>query len=149
MTKPMKVLTIGQEYFPSSSALCQGPHLAAVVNIIETFAGPLEWYAADVDAPGSDFPDIPGGRPRHIGSGKQVALTMKGVDQFRWGVFLGVSGSSPPTFREGGVWAEDEEGADLGDAEVELRAFDTTYIEVAVRDSSLAQFIGESLRKTK
>jgi hypothetical protein len=46
-------------------------------------------------------------------------------------------------FRPGGLWTEDEEDADLCDALVEVRAFDTTYVSVATNDDAVADRIAE------
>ena len=44
----------------------------------------------------------------------------------------------------GGMWTEDEEGADMGDGIVEVRTFDTAYIEVAGISASV---VHEVLRR--
>jgi hypothetical protein len=66
------------------------------------------------------------------------------VTQFESGVFVGVpSECLNPRFRTGGLWTEDEEDADLCDAFVEVRAFDTTYVSVATNDDAVAARIAE------
>ncbi len=55
-------------------------------------------------------------------------------------VFVGVSPTTTePRFRAGGLWTGDSETADLGDALIELRAFDTSYWSVAIADPGLGQ----------
>jgi hypothetical protein len=39
------------------------------------------------------------------------------------------------------MWTEDEEVADLGDAIVEIRAFDTTYISISASDPRIAAHV--------
>jgi hypothetical protein len=64
------------------------------------------------------------------------------VEQYESGVFTGVpDGAVNPEFRAGGLWTEDEEAADLGDAIVELRAFDTTYVSLATIDEVIANHV--------
>jgi hypothetical protein len=63
---------------------------------------------------------------------------LRGVDQFGSGVLVGVSAECrDPHFRQGGLWTEDDEFADLEDPVVEIRMFDTSYISVASTDESL------------
>lgn len=72
------------------------------------------------------------------------------VDQFESGVFAGVpSVIAQPVFRAGGLWTEDEEAADLGDAAVEVRAFDTSYWSIATADPDLAQILRERIEHTR
>lgn len=69
------------------------------------------------------------------------------VEQFSSGVFVGVPPAiERPTFRDGGLWTEDEEAADLGDAAIELRAFDTSYWSVAAAEPDLIDAIRERMR---
>lgn len=51
------------------------------------------------------------------------------VEQFLSGVFFGVVGEAAPAFREDPS-TEDPIPTDLGNAFVEIRMFDTTFIEV-------------------
>lgn len=60
------------------------------------------------------------------------------MEQFESGVFVGVpSLVSSPSFRAGGLWTEDYDEADLGDAALELRAFDTSYWLIAALEAGL------------
>jgi hypothetical protein len=61
-------------------------------------------------------------------------------------VFVGVLPEhTPPRLRDQSIWTDDDDDADLGDATVEVRAFDTTHILVITSDpkvvESLKQFI--------
>ncbi|MFO0591156.1 MAG: hypothetical protein U0441_26660 [Polyangiaceae bacterium] len=80
-----------------------------------------------------------------------LAHAVAEVEQFESGVFVGVPGElNDPAFRSGGLWTEDEDAADLGDAVVEVRAFDWTYWSVATNNadilsSVLRRFPGASI----
>jgi hypothetical protein len=147
--RPEYVLRFGREAFPGSNAACLGFHVAAVISEIERTISGLIWYAADVKSTGYQFPygSILGGQPVCVGSSKQLISMASAVDQFERGVFAAVSvAHSIPTFREGGLWMEDAADADLGDAFVEVRAFDASYIEVAVARDEVAPHLVARLR---
>jgi hypothetical protein len=59
-----------------------------------------------------------------VGDTQALIRAALNVEQFESGVFVGVRHSlEQPAFRTGGLWTEDEDAADLGDAIVEVRAF--------------------------
>jgi len=87
--------------------------------------------------------------PATIGDSADAVGKVAAVDQFESGVFMGVRPSrTPPQFRDGGVWTEDEEMADLGDAIVEVRAFDTTYVSVASTDHAIRRRLARGILGT-
>lgn len=70
------------------------------------------------------------------------------VDQFISGVFAGVPKEiDAPRFRDGGLWSEDhgEDAADLGDSVIEIRAFDTSWIEIASHDGDVIASLCDTL----
>jgi hypothetical protein len=102
------------------------------------------WYAADVTASDAPFPGEHGGQPVRVGDSEQVIARARAVGQFQSGVFAGVPAAVPsPWFRSGGLWTDDPEGADIGDAIVEIRAFDATYLDVATRDVALVYALAD------
>ncbi|MCG8424203.1 MAG: hypothetical protein MJE77_40440 [Proteobacteria bacterium] len=134
--KPTRVVHFGADAFGTQAA-CLGQQVAAIVASIDKVLPNLRWYAADVECTGAQFTHR---TPTAVGVGDadafmHVALQ---VDQFTSGVFVGIPVDlAQPRFREGGLWTDDDESADLGDAVVEVRAFDTTYVSVASTNEAL------------
>ncbi len=105
--------------------------------------GVEHWYYGDVETNSpSPFAREPG--MHQISSIDQLIKIAEGVDQFQRGVFV-ASPHATPRFRPN-LNTEDPEFADLGDADIEIRAFDTTYFELYVRDEELARDLAERFR---
>jgi hypothetical protein len=76
-----------------------------------------------------------------IGRTREFLPAVQQVDQFLRGVFLAVRPEKKePHFREL-IDTEDPVDVDLGDAVVEIRAFDTTFFEVLTKDESVLSAI--------
>jgi hypothetical protein len=106
----------------------------------------LCWYVADVQATGHQIPEWQTSSPTRITDVADMLQLIEKIDQFEGGVFVGVPiAIVEPSFREGGLWTEDEEFADLGDAVIEIRAFDTSYVTVASTDAQVVRRIERSL----
>jgi len=135
--KPTSVLRLDREAFGATAA-CLGWQLGGMLTVIGQTRRNLQWYAADVHAIG---PWLFRGRspePARIGDHETTVRACEGVSQFASAVFAGVLPElEAPVFRAGGLWTEDEEGADLGDSLVEIRAFDATYWSVESTDLEL------------
>ena len=116
---------------------CTGDQVATVVARIDEVLPGLQWYMADVEFIGA--PPIPRSpTPVLVGDAGDLARFAAPIAQFVSGVFVGVPAHiTEPQFREGGLWTEDEETAELGDAMVEVRTFDFSYIFAASRDEAL------------
>ena len=142
---PGNVVHLGPGAFRSPLS-CLGEQLVVLLRVIQKRHPDLKWYAADVETIGPS--PVPGRAPTPIliGEVNTLILAAHRVDQFESGVFVGVpSAIEQPIFREGGLWTEDEDDADLGDATIEVRAFDTTYWSIATADPNLAASIRERL----
>lgn len=117
-----------------------------LLQLAEEFVPGLCWYAADVQAIG---PSPTNGRAPHpvcVGDTGTLTIVARQVVQFESGVFAGVNSRiARPRFREGGLWTDDEELADLGDSLIEYRAFDTSYWLVATAEVTLADRIRSRL----
>ena len=135
--KPRRVV----HFYPKAfgSAVVGLPwQLAELVATIENVHPGLRWYVADAQTIGP-FP-LSHREPRATLAGDSDALirAIARVEQFESGVFAGVPGElDHPAFRSGGLWTEDEEKADLGDAIVEIRAFDTSCWSVGTNDAEI------------
>lgn len=142
---PRDVVRLGTAAF-QSKVCCLGVQLVGLLNALRAFRPDLTWYVADAQVNGpSPFPRREP-TPTLIGDTDALIKAALSVDQFESGVFAGVpSPIDRPVFRAGGLWTEDDEDDDLGDAVVELRAFDTTYWSVATLDAGLAQAVLKQL----
>jgi len=134
----------GAREFGGSPTACQGRQVALVVRAVAEAVPGLVWYASDVLAPGAPFwTRFRGSTPARLGLSDEVALEAEVVSQFESCVLVGVpDGVTQPRFRDGGVWTEDEDGADIGDGVVEIRAFDTNYIIVATSSPEVPARLG-------
>ena len=134
--RPTRVLRFKADTF-SSQYVCLGSQVAKVVDRVGVFVPELRWYMADVEYIGApSIARTP--TPIAVGNTYTFVRFARRVEQFVSGVFVGVSAHiADPQFRQGGLWTEDEEASDLGDAMVEVRSFDFTYISVASTDEAL------------
>lgn len=138
--KPLYMFRLRDEACDDKAeAECEGPQVAAVVAAIGHVRPDLRWYVADVQVLGPPLTKDRRPTPTLIGDTTAMADVASTVTQFESGVLAGVTSKCPdPKFRDGGLWTEDEEDADLCDALVEVRAFDTTYVSVATCDKTIA-----------
>jgi hypothetical protein len=135
--KPSGAVRLRLKEFPGSSTVCQGWQLANALAAVVSVAPDLSWYAAHVTSIGQSW-NIEATHPAKIGQVTDLIEVARAVPQFGGGVFVGVPGGcTAPRFREGGLWTEDAPDADLGDGIVEVRAFDTTFIEVLSADAAI------------
>ena len=135
---PSRVVHFGASAFGARAA-CLGDQVALVVSRIGELLPDLRWYVADVECTGTSFT---GRTPTPVDVGDTHALMRAAgqVSQFTSGVFAAIPADlTQPRFREGGLSTDGDEVADLGDAVVEVRALDTTYVSVAATNESLLQ----------
>ncbi len=145
--RPRDIIRLEPAAFRSATS-CLGEQLVALLRTIQGLCPDLKWYVADVQTIG---PSPVHGRdptPICIGDTRALVQAARRVSQFERGVFAGVPASvDEPAFRAGGLWTEDEEAADLGDAAIEVRAFDMSYWSIATADPNLATRISERLEQ--
>ena len=133
---------LGPRVFGSTLA-CLGTHFALLVRHVDEVRPGLQWYVADVFP---EFAGLPCQRhtPQAVGDSDTFARALDAAGQFESGVFVGAPGArGAPRWRNGGLWTEDEDTADLGGATVELRAFDTSYILCLSEDRTLLSLFEE------
>jgi hypothetical protein len=129
---------------------CLGEQLVALLHTIQELRPGLKWYVADAQTIGPSPVPRREPTPVLIGDTRALIEAAQRVEQFESGVFAGVpSAIAQPAFRAAGLWTEDEEDADLGDAAVEVRAFDTSYWSIATADPNLARIIRERLERER
>lgn len=126
------------EHFGRGHVVCLGWQLARVIDALSRTTPSMLWYCADVDTNGLNpfYSDIRS-QVMLIGEAQELLSRVVKVDQFWSGIFFGVSApKASPRLRENSS-TEDAVPSDMGDALVEVRAFDTTYIEVVGVDCSV------------
>jgi hypothetical protein len=138
--RPRRLLRLGREVFEGAWIACQGRQIAVLVEAIGRIRPGLAWYIADIQQIGGAHVTSRQSTPERLGDTAALVRIAGAVEQYESGVFAGVpDGAVNPEFRAGGLWTEDEDTADLGDAIVELRAFDTTYVSLATTDEEIAK----------
>jgi hypothetical protein len=149
--RPREIIHLGPAAFGDTTA-CLGQQLIELLRAIEAVQPGLKWYGADVAAVGPSPMPLREPVPSLIGDTEALIQAARLVVQFESGVFVGVPDSlRAPAFRIGGLWTEDEDDADLGDAVVEVRAFDTSYWSIGTADAKLTagirdRFVAEQPR---
>jgi hypothetical protein len=133
------IIRLRAEAFDGRSVCCLGSQLARLVAELKGAMGEVVWYAADIDLVGPA--PIPRGRgPQLLGGSDRLIELAEKVDQLLRGVFLAVpADNAAPHFRDA-IDTEDPVDVELGDARVEIRAFDTTYFEVLTTEPAIATF---------
>ena len=131
------ILRLRGESIDGRHVCCLGSQLARIVTSLMGQLADVSWYIADVEVIGTSRL-AQGQTPQFVGQSHQFVALVQDVDQFLRGVFLAVRGGRlQPHFRER-IDTEDPVNVDLGDALVEIRAFDTTYFELLTMDSAIA-----------
>jgi hypothetical protein len=139
--RPCDVFRLAPAAFGSETS-CLGEQLVALLRTIRESRPDLRWYVADLQTIGPCPVAHREPTPTLIGDAGALVQAVGLVDQFESGVFAGVASSiDRPAFRAGGLYTEDDEVSDLGDAAVEVRAFDTSYWSIATTDPNLAKTI--------
>lgn len=141
--QPRDVFLLHPEQFGDKIA-CREQQLVTLLRVIDEARPGLMWYGADVEAVGP-LP-MPRGEkiPHLVGDTESLIQAAQRIRQFESGVFAGVPDlPSEPTFRAEGLWTDDDDDADLGDAVVEMRAFDTTYWIVGTTSAKISTSLRE------
>jgi len=135
--QPRHIIHLGPETFRHEAA-CLGKQLVQLLRLIHDIHPRLTWYVADVQNTGYQLLQRHQSTPTSIGDTAALIVAATKVDQFESGVFAGIlENIAEPRFRDGGLWTEDDDFADLGDAIVEIRAFDTAYWLIATVDAEV------------
>lgn len=114
----------------AASVVGLGEQLASVVLTVEELVPGLIWYVADVECVGLQMNQT--NIPFRVGNCFETIDALLRIEQAMWGVFVGVPAQcETPRFREGGLRSDDDEWSDLGDAVIEVRVFDASFITVA------------------
>lgn len=131
------ILRISGKLIDGESVSCTGKQLKELLVHVEPWVGNCEWYIVDTKTNNSvDL--LTYDAPQTL-SGEALRDACARVDQFMAGIFLAVPrGLSQPKLQLDAV-TEDEPTSDLGDAVLEIRAFDTSYFEIYTPLPELAE----------
>jgi hypothetical protein len=141
------ILRLRGEDIDGRNVCCLGSQLAQIVAAVEKYLGVVNWYAADVEVVGPSSL-AQGSTSEFVGGSDKLISVAGGIDQFLRGVFLAVSAEkAKPKFREF-IDTEDPVDVDLGDALVEIRAFDTTFFEILTPDKTFAGILSGAFHVT-
>ncbi|NET47730.1 MAG: hypothetical protein F6K09_03195 [Merismopedia sp. SIO2A8] len=124
-------MTLRGEQINGDRVCCTGNQLAAVLHALDAVLQDEQWYAADI-AVNQRFPWASlssQNQAAHIGNIENLARFATQIDQFLSGIFLAVPSYISPIWNRS-FDTEDEPTHDLGDAILEIRAFDTSYFEL-------------------
>lgn len=133
------LLRINGQLIDRESTSCTGKQMKELLVHVEPWLQLCDWYLLDIRINNHvEFLSSSGHHPQRI-SREILGSVCAQVDQFLSGIFLAVpSGVSQPKLHLDAK-TEDEPSADLGDALLEIRAFDTSYFEIYTPLPALAE----------
>jgi hypothetical protein len=151
MTKPNYYIEVQGE-----GVSCLGSQLKEILELIKLhpYINHATWYAADVDSSPipeciRNFGDI---IPRKVGNTRDMIAICQHVPQFLSGVFSALSKDAGDQLKDvgdqfgEGFETDDESFRDIGDAVLEIRAFDTSWFEIYANDYDLIRLIAEKFQ---
>jgi hypothetical protein len=138
MALPKAALGFPPESF-GSKVVCLGTQVALLAEELDRLAGPLEWWVADVETNAGHPPRALGVQGTDfVGSSTEFSEWAKNVGQFVRGVFMAVRpGASRASLRTG-PQSEDDPWTEMGDELFDIRAFDTSSLDVVASDPAAA-----------
>lgn len=131
---PAGVLLLPGASIDGDHSCCLGKQAVQIVSAVAEATPNVTWLAADVET--NDHRPVPAGVAT-IGDTARMLEYVGSVVQFFSGVFVAVPEAlEHPRLRECPE-TEDPRFVDMGDGLVEIRAFDTSYFEVAASTAEL------------
>lgn len=134
MSRPRYAMVLKGNQIDGDASNCTGEQIAVVMDAIGRTATACVWFGSDVESTSGQSFAIPIERniPAFIGDTDSATTFVREVDQFIWAVFLFVPTTRLPShwpeMRAEGVGAE--WFRDIGDAVVEVRAFDSSALMI-------------------
>jgi len=116
---------------------CTGEQLGLVIQTLAHLATDWVWFVADIEAEGSSVGHYQAGEPVLFGDSQKLINYVNSIHQFIWGIFLAVPKDSLPKTWVRFYETEDFPFREMDGAALEIRTFDTSYIEIYAQDSSL------------
>ncbi len=137
----VSVLRLRANCFGDANPLCcSGEQLSRLVCSLERELGPLNWFVSDV-RPGSKFELREDRNPTKFGTTDSLAVAAENVLQFESGVFLAVPATIACPRLRSEILTDDPTNVDLGDAVVEIRAFDSTFFEIITQKDAISTML--------
>ena len=149
MFNPKYRLLIPPESFPEDQCICLGSQLISVINVLKKNLPAHTWYGADVQAVGKGGVDLSGFQLKSIGSDEQFISYCLNISQFIWGVFLCISKVCLPSNVELGTEDEPFRSIPCSGILIEIRMFDTSYIEIYSEDENMLKKISNNFMKSR
>lgn len=149
MFNPKYRLLIPPESFPEDRCICLGSQLISVINILKKILPTHTWYGGDVQAIGKAGVDLSGFELKSIGSDEQFISYCLNISQFIWGVFVCVSKDGLPSNVELGTEDESFRSIPCDGVLIEIRMFDTSYIELYSEDGNTLKKISINFMKSR
>jgi hypothetical protein len=149
VSSPKAVFRLGPTSFGSKFA-CKGDQIASVARFLERHLGPLEWWVADISLVYGESPGNIGveDTPSRYGTTVPFAEWALQVNQFLSGVFIATrADTAQSAVRTSASWLDDP-WSDIAEAVAEVRAFDTSFVEVSLADDTATNAFVEEFRAT-
>lgn len=148
MFNPKYRVLLTAKCFPEEKFVCLGTQVILLVDFLKDFLPYHMWYGADVDAVGKNATriDVNNVQLNLIGTDVDFVKYCSEIDQFIWGVFLCIEGIfSPQNIRCVELETEDESFRPIAcdGVLVEIRAFDTSYLEIYSEDATIINKISK------
>jgi hypothetical protein len=134
-------LRVAGKLIDRESISCTGKQLKELLIHVEPWVCGCVWYIMDITTNNSvDIPASGDGKQERFSTETLSAFCSR-VDQFLSGIFLAVPSGLPQPHLKLDAITEDEPSIDIGDALIEIRAFDTSYFEIYTPLPELAEKI--------
>lgn len=137
----LDIIRITGKQIKGESICCTGAQLRELLDQISSWVNDCAWYLSDVKINNSAKICIAGELQKQRLSSEALSNLCSQVDQFLSGIFLAVPTKIVKPRLNSGILTEDEPSSDLGDAILEIRAFDTSYFELYTADDKLANYV--------
>lgn len=130
--KQLYLLQVGPAQFPDDPAVCLGSQLQVLLSVISLGIPNFLWFAADVEVNQSPTSEVTGKgpTPTYVGHTGEITRFAGSVDQFLSGVFLAVEEGAVRELQALQFFTDDPQFREIEPAEIEIRAFDTSFLEV-------------------
>lgn len=144
MAKATVVLRLEGFQLTGEHTVGSGHQLTMIIDALRQHTTDCVWFVADLDALYL-LPEelVRVHEPVVVGTADDLVAFVEPVPQFLGGVFLAVPHERLPPVWSRSFWTDDQPFEDLDGARFEIRAYDTTYIEVYTDQEDLLRGLAE------